>query len=99
MERSCSCAAVQIFSAEVCMFLSQKPDFRAFIHLANFRTFFAPPDPAWVRLTAAHPIKPTSSIEGSVFLKFHLKHKSLKMNNLYAQSEPGLAVRFPTPHS
>src|ERR1039457_4170647 len=35
MERSCSCAAPQIFSAEACMFLSQKPGFRAFYSLSQ----------------------------------------------------------------
>src|SRR5580704_3235710 len=40
MERRCSCAAPQIFSAEACMFFSQKPDFRAFyspIHLPHHK--------------------------------------------------------------
>src|SRR5260370_20228306 len=30
MERRCSCAEVQIFSPEACIYLSRKPDFRAF---------------------------------------------------------------------
>jgi hypothetical protein len=33
MERRCSRAAPQMLSAEACMFISQKPDFRAFYSL------------------------------------------------------------------
>src|SRR5690349_17010491 len=36
MERSCSWAAVQICSAEPCMFFSQKPDFWPFYSLSCF---------------------------------------------------------------